>query len=594
MSEYRSLYRNIGMETVGLPTHNHSRVKNRKPIFTVAIALLTLGVADICIAENFSGVPESALITSPLKSIHSWWKGDSMSADCMGLASPLQNNGFTIRGTVREISFGQLSGGVPNVRQVNWVNEEELGADYDFGTKLGLEGLIAESNWRYRSVNGSQNTAWVANAAGGGGYMFSPSKDNTGLGMRIMTQFLQWSSDRSDDPRFRIKAGWINPYEDFFRQPEDWFFENNALSGYKGISAVSPGQGAIYDHCPNGAPLYNTVAPIPWSSSYAAWGGELRMKPSATTYVITALTGAQAGYNGNQTFVTTPVNVYPFTPVAPQYAGQLKSGQYTYTTVNPNGSPRTGSTTGSVTPYNNHGFNFQGTSSYQGGYTGLYSVNEIGWTPILGPERLNGKYAMGAILYGQNYTKLSGPYQNIGGQNYALNQCNVAWDLYFQADQRLTSIHTSSRPLDPLYKDHTAPAKITSDSTRGLYFSSSFVVAPPYQSTLPYYFQTGFTFHGPMDARPNDTVGIALGCGFYSSTYNSYVKNVLNGPGSNATAGYKPIPNFTSTQVLEAFYNIQLNQWLQFRPDAQYIINPFGNGTVGNDWVIGAELMAKF
>jgi carbohydrate-selective porin OprB len=72
------------------------------------------------------------------------------------------------------------------------------------------------------------------------------------------------------------------------------------------------------------------------------------------------------------------------------------------------------------------------------------------------------------------------------------------------------------------------------------------------------------------------------------------VKNVLNGPGSNATAGYKPIPNFTSTQVLEAFYNIQLNQWLQFRPDAQYIINPFGNGTVGNDWVIGAELMAKF
>ena len=97
-----------------------------------------------------------------------------------------------------------------------------------------------------------------------------------------------------------------------------------------------------------------------------------------------------------------------------------------------------------------------------------------------------------------------------------------------------------------------------------------------------------------MGARPKDTAGIAFGCGFYSSTYNSYVNNVLNGPGSYAAAGYKPIPEFTSTQVLEAFYNIQLNKWLQFRPDAQYIINPFGNGTVGNDWILGAELMAKF
>jgi carbohydrate-selective porin OprB len=424
--------------------------------------------------------------------------------------------------------------------------------------------------------------------------MFSPSKDNTGLGMRIMTQFLQWSSDQSDDPRFRIKAGWINPYEDFFRQPEDWFFENNALSGFKGISAVSPGQGAIYGHNSNGAPLYNTVAPIPWSSSYAAWGGELRVKPSSSTYVVTALATAQAGFNGTQTFVTTPVNVYPYTPVAPQNVGQLKSGQYTYTTVNPNGTPRPGSSTGKVTPYNNHGFNFQGSCPYQGGYTGLYNVNEIGWTPKFGSDGLKGKYALGAILYGQSYTRLSGPYRNIDGKNYAVNQCNVAWDLYFQADQRLTAVHESSRPSESLSKNPSAPSKKISDPTRGLYFSSSLVVAPDYQSTLPFYFQAGFTFHGPMDARPKDTVGIALGCGFYSSTYNSYINNVLNGPGSYASAGYKPMPYFTSTQVLETFYNIQINNWLQFRPDAQFIINPFGNGTVGNDLVIGAELMAKF
>ena len=569
-------------------------MKNRA---TPLIALLTVAMPSMAAfskAEYPSNNSGHSLIATPLTSINSWWDGESLSGDWLGFAHPLKNEGLTIRGTVREISFGQLTGGVPNVQKVNWINEEKLSADYDFGKKLGLDGLIAESNWRYRTVDGSQNTAWVANAAGGGGYMFSPSKDNTGLGMRILTQFLQWSSDQSADPRFRIKAGWINPFEDFFRQPEDWFFENNALSDNRGISTFSPGQGAIYNHGPSGAPLYNTVAPIPWSSAYAAWGGELRVKPSSSTYLITALTGAQAGFNGTQTFVTTPVNVYPYTPVAPQYVGQLKSGQYTYTTVNPNGSAQPGSKTGSVTPYNNHGFNFQGTSSYQGGYTGLYNVTEIGWTPKLGPNELKGKYAMGTILYGQNYTKLSGPYQYIDGKNHAVNQCNVSWDLYFQADQRLTVVHSSSSPSESSSKNPSAPAKNISDPTRGLYFSSSFVVSPEYQNTIPYYFQTAFTFHGPLDARPKDTVGIALGCGFYSSTYNSYVRNVLNGPGSYAAEGYKPIPDFNSTQVLEAFYNIQLNKWLQFRPDAQYIINPFGNGTVGNDWVLGAELMARF
>ena len=569
-------------------------VKNRCSIFAGIVAFLTLCVSGILIAESPSNTLGFSRYASPITSLQSWWDGDTVTGNWMGLGTPLYAEGLTIRGSVREVTFGQLAGGVPNVQKVNWVNEEKLSADYDFGKKLGLDGLIAESNWRYRAVDGSQNTAWAANAAGGGGYMFSPSKDNTGLGMRILTQFLQWSSDQSGDPNFRVKAGWINPFEDFYRQPEDWFFENNALSDNRGISAFSPGQGAIYNHTTTGAPLHNAVAPIPWSSAYAAWGGELRVKPTTATYVLTALTGAQAGFNGTQTFVTTPVNVYPYTPVATQYVGQLKSGQYTYTTVNPNGSPQPGSKVGSTTAYNNHGFNFQGTSPYQGGYTGLYNVTEIGWTPKLGPEKLKGKYAMGTILYGQNYTKLSGPYQNIGGQNYAVRQCNLAWDFYFQADQRLTAVHTSSRPSESLNKNPSASSKVPSDPNRGLYSSSSFVIAPDYQSTIPYYFQTGFTFHGPLDARPNDTLGIAFGCGFYSSTYNSYVKNVLNGPGSYAAAGYKPVPDFTSTQVLEAFYNIQLNKWLQFRPDAQYIINPFGNGTVGTDWVIGAEIIAKF
>jgi carbohydrate-selective porin OprB len=46
--------------------------------------------------------------------------------------------------------------------------------------------------------------------------------------------------------------------------------------------------------------------------------------------------------------------------------------------------------------------------------------------------------------------------------------------------------------------------------------------------------------------------------------------------------------------VIEAFYNVQINKWLTFRPDAQYIINPSGNGSTVNALVLGATVSAKF
>ena len=43
-----------------------------------------------------------------------------------------------------------------------------------------------------------------------------------------------------------------------------------------------------------------------------------------------------------------------------------------------------------------------------------------------------------------------------------------------------------------------------------------------------------------------------------------------------------------------AFYNIQINKWAPLKPSAQWIINPAGNGTVPNDFLLCADVKVTF
>jgi hypothetical protein len=265
---------------------------------------------------------------------------------------------------------------------------------YDFEKDFGIQGLTIESNWRYRQSDGSSDTPYTALAAGtiGNSSMFNPNHMSSGLGLRIMTQFIQWQSESGKDPRFMVKAGWVNPYEDFLQQPLSKLFENNAIESNKGIGgAAGPGI-PVWSSSQNKYVTYSSSG-VPWSSSYASWGGSLRVKPSSTTYVQSGLYMAISGASGVQNGVYSPVDVYPYKNVSPSYKGQIKPAGYTeLNAVNYQGVP-TGKKTksGYVTgPANNHGFNFAGASSFQpngnGGLysqNGLYNVNEIGWTPKL-------------------------------------------------------------------------------------------------------------------------------------------------------------------------------------------------------------------
>jgi carbohydrate-selective porin OprB len=621
-------------------------------LLVIASSLTTAAIAGDGTIGGMTNQPSSGSFSLPAFSwksptLDSWWNGNSGTAGWFGLGKSMGDYGLTISGTAREVFLGQVGGGLKNVQQGNWVNEEKIAFIYDFSKLFGINGLIIESDWRYRNVDGSQNTPTTGWAAGtlGNSSMFNPSKDTSGMGVRILPQFLKWQSEKGDDPNFMVKGGWVNPYEDFLQQPDSKWFQNNAIASAKGIGG-SAGPGTVVGYTSAGAPVYAKTTAVPWSSSYASWGGMLRAKPSSETYVQAYLGLAIGGYSGVQSSPYTYTDVYPYSSVSPQYLGSQKQPVAVLNTVGVNGQLNGKTTTkNNQYVYNNHGFNFQGAAPYNnpspgaaypnGAYynnnvysqNGIYNVEEVGWTPKWGQDKLAGKYVLGGYIWGQNNTSYT-PTTWIKGQTkpYPLQNNSLVWGLYLQADQRLTAVHNqvaapSLSDKNPVDEKNPAGTTTVADKVRGLYMINECTFTPPQNCAIPFYFQTGLVYKGLFDARKQDTCGIVLGMGFYSQYLNEYTASqnqaLANGYGSkynvavpngpvaynspNATTGktssataYEYQPGFTSTEVVEAFYNVQINKWLAFRPDAQFIANPAGNGTCGSDWILGAEVQAKF
>jgi carbohydrate-selective porin OprB len=645
-----------------------------------------------------------------------------------GLAEPMKSYGFSVNGEYKQQYFGQVSGGLPNQPASSWVGEVKMKFLYDFAPIFGLNGLTLESNWRDRFGGTPQYTAGTYN-------IFNPSQLTSGTGVRILTQQLEYTTANK---AITINAGWENPYEQFLQQPLSKLFENNAIASAKGIGGTpGPGVGVVNNasaYGTNGLPskgslTYYKTSPVPWGSTYAAWGGTLKLKPVKNIYLQSGLYLAISGTGGTSSSQFTPTSVYPYTSVPASYLGTLRQSGQIAPVVGGNGQLIRGASQnlGWVPSYqNNHGFNFQGSPAFNpstanigrrptgpggktiysipngtptgastyvnsqgqkvttpGYYTsspydpgnngnysqnGLYNVNEIGWEPKFGKSQLEGKYAIGSYIWGQentsytptaftqsvfpkNYTVTTGynynstthkyttPIKTAYPGNYktptytsyaatkpaAFEENQVVWGLYLQADQQLFREKSDD------------PAKL---SKQGLYTFNEFTFTPPQNNQLPFYFQSGLVYRGLIPHRDEDSFGIALGAGFYSSYYNQYIQSqnqqlenaygsaynatVPNGPtveqtvnpGTGTTNGittaklnksktqvtyvttpqnyqnyYAYLPNFSSTEVIEGFYNVQLTKWASLKPGVQYIINPAGNGTIGNEWIL--QVVAK-
>jgi len=429
------------------------------------------------------------------------------------------------------------------------------------------------------------------------------------------------------------------------------------------------------------AKFFNSSA-VPWNGSYASWGGTLRVKPSRDTYVMSGLYEAISQTSGTPATQFSATQVYPYTQVPSSMAGAFNSTGLVYQKVGANGQPlfnKNGTPTlaasGFIPGYGqNHGFNFQGSPSMHvnnaaigssstvnqttgavtpaanyggnGGFNsgnGLYNVNEIGWTPKFGSDKsLPGRYAIGGYIWGQENTSFTptsfapatfttttvkgksittvtyAPYNSKTPAATAYN--NLQWGMYFQADQRLYAV--KEQVSTPSLDDKSPVTTKTVVTDKGLYSFNEFTFTTPQNCAMPFYFQTGLVYKGPIPHRDNDSVGIVLGAGFYSSVYNSYLQSqnqslvnalgssknatVPNGPvnaspkqlgtGTSTTAVFYGayVPMFSSTEVIEAYYKVQINKWASISPDVQYIINPAGNGTLANEWILGGNIKVTF
>jgi|GEM_PF-242567 len=653
-----------------------------------------------------------------------WWNGKYATGNWFGVRDTLAEHGLTITGEAKEVYFGQISGGLPNQARSNWLNEEKLKFVFDFQPLFGIKGLTIESNWRYRDGG---NPQWAAGTPSN----FNPSTLNTGMGMRIMSQQIEYSTPNKS---VVINAGWENPQEQFLQQPLSKFFENNAITSNKGIGGTAgPGIAVVNNasaYNAAGVPtkgsvgFYKTTA-VPWSSSYAAWGGTLKIKPTKETYIQTGLYMAISGTGGVTATQYSATSVYPYTSVPQSYLGQFKKSGQVVGVVGGDGRLIAGASQNvgwvpGIT--NNHGFSFAGSprfnpntgrigfkptspanvkyvnaagqtvsapaffaaSPYDQGsgqnynQNGLYNVNEIGWTPKLGKDKLEGKYAIGGYIWGQKNTSYSpaqftqsvfpATYKVITGgtkakptytvypgndttptytsyaatKQAAYHENQVVWGLYLQADQMLyRAKERQDAPAPNDGKSVVQPAKLTD---KGLYLFSEFTFTPPENNQLPFYFQTGLVYKGLIPTRDSDSIGVALCAGFYSAVYNKWIQSqnqqlenaygsahnskvpsgptvqqpVYPGTGTSASLPasslnnktgkygapvatqalfqnyYAYAPLFTSTEVIEAFYNVQLNKWSAVKPFVQYIINPAGNSTVANDWILGVSAKVTF
>ncbi len=457
------------------------------------------GIALIAAATPLT--PATAGEHPPSGQLATWWNGKYASGNWFGARDSLESRGIEVFGNWKGTFYGITSGGLDSPRGA-FDEELTLGLALDFGKLAGIEGLTAQGSVRYRDGRS-------ANAYVGASSTFSPSRYQTGQQMRLMPFYVTYTTPELFGVKklLTLSGGWQNAYMFFADQPESKLFTNNAIGTIKGIGGV------------NG---------FPWSSSYAAWGGYMKVNPVDWHYTMAGL----------------------------------------YLAI-PQASSR-----------GNHGLDFAGYGP-DPGRNGIYALAETGFTPKIGPNRLPGKYAFGAIYWGL---------ENKGFDGQAHDQ---KYTFYWQADQMLF------REPAPMVREVSGkgPGKAATDgksfrepvctstpalSAQGLYAFSFVNFAPEYDNAMPFYFHAGLVYKGLIPGRDTDQLGAAFGYGNYSADKID-AENAAGNP-----------VHQTYEAVMEIDYRVQLTRFAFVQPFWQYIIRPNGTGSVANANILGLHMGVTF
>ncbi len=118
----------------------------------------------------------------------------------------------------------------------------------------------------------------------------------------------------------------------------------------------------------------------------------------------------------------------------------------------------------------------------------------------------------------------------------------------------------------------------TADGGQGLGWFARGGFAPPDRNNVGVYFDTGFSYTGPLPGRDNDAAGLGFGS-------SQLTPDAARGVGGG-NAGLE--------MVFEATYQAQLTPWFALQPDLQFILQPGGSTTLGNALVIGLSASVDF
>ncbi len=355
-----------------------------------------------------------------------WWQGKYASGNWMGVRDSLEARGIEFNGNWKGTFYGITGGGLHSPRGA-FDEELTLGLTIDFGKLAGIQGLTAQGAVRYR--DGRSPNTYV-----GAGSTFNPSRYQSGQQWRLMPFFLTYTTPELFGVKefLTISGGWQNAYMFFADQPESKLFTNNAIGTTKGIGGA------------NG---------FPWSSSYAAWGGFVKIKPSDWSYAMAGL------------YMAIPDEM----------------------------------------ALSNHGLALAGYAPDPQD-NGLYFLAETGVTPKLGPAKLPGKYAFGSIYWGLEN-------KSFYGQAYD-QKYTFYWQADQMLFREPSAPAVAAKDGGKSFKEPAVEPKL---SEQGLYAFTFLNYAPKYDNALPFYFHTGLVYKGLIPGRDKDQLGVAFGYGNYSS-----------------------------------------------------------------------------
>lgn len=178
----------------------------------------------------------------------------------------------------------------------------------------------------------------------------------------------------------------------------------------------------------------------------------------------------------------------------------------------------------------------------------------------------------GALLVGELEADLNGTTTAIGAWGYT-----AKFDDLLDIDPK-TRLPRQRGGNIGAYIEAERQITAPSNDERGLSVFGRFGVAQSEINQLGSYIGMGASYHGPLDARPDDLLGIALA-------------QARNGGAFRKAAGGGVDKAETS---IELTYRAELTPWLAIQPDAQVVFNPGTDPSLKNAVVVGLRFEIGF